>query len=226
LSLDWQLLQGCLERIPVILSPAVKKKTYPADEHYWSRKIAELVREKKGDVTEKEILQILKQKTFSDRITGEFLAGHDQFGPHIILYYNVIGGEPREKMLAGFANVLAHEYMHYMEYRYCSAMGVADYTNQPLSEGMADFFGALYSIRRNCAESRKVAHARYKTWVKRFGSRWPYAHALYFYTIGSDRMGFSPNYADYERHGSLQKLKTIFHHCDQPKLAYDILLNT
>ena len=212
-----------IERIPVVLSPAIKKKTYKADENYWSQKIYELSLKKNGDITKEEVLQILKKKSFTDHITGEFCIGYNQFGPHIILYYNVIHGVTIEEKLANFANVLAHEYMHYMEWRYCSAMGVMHYSNENLSEAMADFFAVLYSIKCNNAEPTKVAHTRYETWVKRFGSRWPYAQALHFCTISGNRIDYSDHYTDYETHGSVDKLIAVFDNCYQPDIAYNIL---
>ncbi len=229
LGLEKQLLPHRLERIPVILSPAIKKKTYKADKVYWSQKIAELSQKKRGNVSPEEIQEILDTESFTHEITGEFFAGYNQFGPHIVLYYNVIDGTTFEEKVANFANVLAHEYMHYMEYLYCTTRGVTYCSNKNLSEAMADFFGVLYGInwsnKWGSAELLKVVRDRYELWRKRYGSAWPYAKALHFYTVANKTMHFSDNYADYEAHGSIEKLTTVFDHCDIPDLAYNILTN-
>ncbi len=212
-----------IDRIPVILSPEKKKKTYTADDKWLSKKIAEYSRKCQGNVSEQVILKFLQNKTFTDNILGEFCRGNREFGPYIVLYYNVIGGETDQKRIANFANVLAHEYMHYMEYVYCSPKGVKDYSNEFLSEAMADFFGLLYSIRYPNAESLNVTHARYNDWKKNFYTCWPYAEALYFYSIDSIKMDYSDIYTDYENHGSVEKLKKVFFECHDAKKAYKTL---
>ena len=229
LGLERPVIQGQLERIPVVLSPVIKKKTYKADDDYKSRKIAELAREKHGEITPKEILDIMNQESFTTEIAGEFYSGYDQFGPHIVLYYNVIGGETFAQKLANFAQVLAHEYMHYMEYRYCSANGVSFYANEEVSEAMADFFSVAYAVKwHKCLHSGelvKAARERYNLWKKSFYSPWPYAQALLFYKVCGKTMAFSDDYADYEIHGSMQKLVSVFGSCIDIGQAYDILKN-
>lgn len=224
LGLERPVIQERLERIPVIFSPVIKKKTYKADDHYTSHKIAELAREKCGEITQAEILDIMKQKSFTTQIAGEFYSGYDQFGPHIVLYYNVIGD-----VMEKFAQVLAHEYMHYMEYRYCSANGVSFYANEEVSEAMADFFSVAYAVewhkRLHSRELVEFARERYNLWEKRFYSPWPYAQALLFYKVCGKTMAFSEDYADYETHGSMQKLVSVFGRCTDTDQAYDILKN-
>lgn len=229
LGLEPTVIQGELERIPVILSPVIKKKTYKADDDYKSRKIAEIAREKHGEITQEEILDIMKQESFETEIAGEFYSGYDQFGPHIVLYYNVIGGVTFEQKLANFAQVLAHEYMHYMEYRYCSANGVPFYMNEEVSEAMADFFSVAYAVKWHKllfgAELVKVARERYNLWKKKFHSPWPYAQALLFYKVCGKTMAFSDDYAEYELHGSIQKLVSVFGSCTNIDQAYNMLKN-
>jgi hypothetical protein len=228
-GLERPIIQGRLERIPVVFSPVIKKKTYKADDNYKSNKIAELAREKHGEITQAEILDIMNQESFTTEIAGEFYSGYDQFGPHIVLYYNVIGGVTFEQKLANFAQVLAHEYMHYMEYRYCSANGVSFYRNEEVSEAMADFFSVAYAIKwHKCLHSGelvKVAHECYNLWKERFYSPWPYAQALLFYKVCGKTMAFSDDYTDYEIHGSIQKLVSVFCSCTDINQAYNILKN-
>ena len=166
----------------------------------------------------------MNQESFTTEITGEFYSGYDQFGPHIVLYYNVIGD-----VLEKFVQVLAHEYMHYMEYRYCSANGVSFYVNEEVSEAMADFFSVAYSIKchknLHSGELVKVARERYNHWEKRFYSPWPYAQALLFYKVCGKTMTFSDDYTDYEIHGSIQKLVSVFGSCTDTNQAYNILKN-
>lgn len=228
-GLDWPLIQEHLERIPVVLSPEIKKKSYPADDNYKSRKIAELAQKKHGDISPADIRDILRQKSFTDVLAGAFYPGHDQFGPHIVLYYNAIDGVTFEQKLANFVQVLAHEYMHYMQWRYCSACGVSFYENEEVSEAMADFFRVIYAIkwqkRMPSGELVTVARNRYQLWEKRAGSSWPYAQALCFYTVCGKTMGFSDHYADYEKHGCIQKLVSVFQQCTDSHQAYDKLKN-
>ena len=74
-----------IERIPVILSPEVKKKTYKSSDAEIAKQICEMARAKNGNVTEKEIMAILKNKEgFTDLVTGEFVKAEE---PYIILYY-------------------------------------------------------------------------------------------------------------------------------------------
>jgi hypothetical protein len=221
--------QERIERIPVILSPEVKKKNYKLSDADIAKKICELVRAKNGNITEKEIMAILKNKDgFTDLITGEFIKEPE---PKIILYYNAIGGKTSQKRIAGLANVLAHEYMHYMEYRYCLLRGVTSYKNEKLSEAMADFFGVLYLLQRrwfiNYAlnEKASVAEHRYNEWVNRFGTCWPYAEALHFYTVNGNTAGFSFNYADYVNNGATNKIVEVFINCFDYKRAYKIMLH-
>ena len=221
--------QERIERIPVILSPEKKKKTYKLGDAEIAKQICELVQKKGNNVTEKEIMAILKNKDgFTDLITGEFIKEPE---PKIILYYNAIGGKTRQKRIAGLANVLAHEYMHYMEYRYCLLRGVTSYKNEKLSEAMADFFGVLYVLQRKCFsnyalnEKASVAEHRYNEWVNRFGTCWPYAEALHFYTVNGNTMGFSFDYANYVNHGAIKKLIEVFINSFDPRCAYRIMTN-
>lgn len=211
-----------IERIPVLFRPEIKESTYTADDDTIAELLLHLVREKGRDITKKEILQLLENRRITDTIGGEFIAGQE---PYIIIYYNAIKGRNRTERIAKVANVLAHEYMHYMEYVYCSANGIAYYQNQRLSEGMADFFCVLYSIRRHTAESIQTARKRYRLWKKRFHSAWPYASALLFYRVCGRFMHFSDDYMKYVDHGSEQKLKGVFRNSLMPDIAYDMLNN-
>jgi len=219
-----------IERIPVILSPDIKHITYKTDEADIAKEICELAKRTRGDISEMEVLAILRKRVnFEDRLLGEFYSDDK---PYIVLYYNAIGGKTKEEKIAGLAQVLAHEYMHYMEYVYCSSFGSAHYQNKLLSEAMADFFGVLYllhSIRyrfSQCVPQKKAAaERRYSLWLKHFGSCWPYAEALRFYSVGGIEMGFAFNYQDYEAHGSVEKLVNVFKKCTNANSAYGILVN-
>jgi hypothetical protein len=211
-----------IERIPVVFRPEIKKITYTTDDDYNAERLLGLIREKGRDTTKKEILNILKNKNITDIIVGEFIAGEE---PYIIIYYNAIKGNNRNELIAKVANVLAHEYMHYMEYVYCSAHGVAFYRNKCLSEAMADFFGVIYSINRHTSESIITARKRYDLWKKRFHSCWPYAGAWLFYRVSGRFMSFSDEYDKYVSHGSEKKLIDIFKKSFNADIAYDMLYN-
>ena len=211
-----------IERIPVIFRPEIKKSTYKADDNYISEMLLGQIREKGRDITQKEILNILKNRSITDIIVGEFIDGQE---PYIVIYYNAIKGSNRDELIAKVANVLAHEYMHYMEYVYCSVHGVAFYRNKRLSEAMADFFGVIYSINCHTSESIITARKRYDLWKKRFHSCWPYASALLFYRVSGLFMSFSDEYVKYVSHGSENKLKDIFEKSLNADIAYDMLNN-
>ncbi len=213
-----------IERIPVILSPKIKKKTYKANEVEIAKQICELAQKKHGDIHEQEILAILKKlKSVTSTILGEFIKAEE---PYIILYYKAIGGKTSEEKIAGLAKTLAHEYLHYMEYRYCLSKGVVSSENKKLSEAMADFFGVLHILKCKyyaAREKETVAEDRYDDWNRKFGTSWPYADALHFYTVDGIGMGFSTEYADYDDFGSVEKLREVFGNSHDPDVAYTLL---
>jgi hypothetical protein len=209
-----------IERIPVIFSPDKKKVTYKPTKEYIAKKIAELAQKKRGDISEKNVLDILNSESFTEYIAGEFIKGQE---PYIIIYYNVIDGNNQNELIAKVSNVLAHEYMHYMEYIYCLSHGAKSYVDKYLSEAMADFFGFIYSIKQNTAESTIVARIRYDLWECRFGSCWPYAEALHFCTVNGNSIDFSSDYNNYVKCGCEDKLKEVFHASFDANTAYKTL---
>lgn len=213
-----------IERIPVILSPEIKKKTYKTDEYDIAKEICELAQNKHGNIHEQEILAILKKlKSVTSNILGEFIKAEK---PYIILYYNAIGGNTPEEKIAGLAKTLAHEYMHYMEHIYCLSKGVVSSKNKKLSEAMADFFGVLYILKYKyyaAREKETIAKERYDAWNQYFGTSWPYAEALHFYDVDGIAIGFSTDYSVYVKHGSVEKLCDVFKVSYDPDVAYNIL---
>lgn len=213
-----------IERIPVILSPEIKKKTYKTDEYDIAKEICELAQKKHGNIHEQEILAILKKlKSVTSTILGEFIKAEK---PYIILYYNAIGGNTPEEKIAGLAKTLAHEYMHYMEHRYCLSKGVVSSKNKNLSEAMADFFGVLYILKYKyhaAYEKETIAKKRYDAWNQYFGTSWPYAEALHFYEVDGIAIGFSTDYSVYVEHGSVEKLCDVFKSSYDPDAAYNLL---
>jgi hypothetical protein len=214
-----------IERIPVLLSPEIKKRTYKPSNEEIAEEIYELFNPNCRNASKKDIVAILeKAKQFTDTVTGEFVKAEQ---PYIVLYYKAIGGKNKEEKIARLANVLAHEYMHYMEYRYCLAHVVESYQNEKLSEAMADFFAELYTLKNEyyaSKERKTVAKCRYDLWLERFGSCWPYAKALHFYTVCGNTMNFSDKYCDYEQYGSVKKLCEVFGNSYDSIAAYNSLL--
>jgi hypothetical protein len=162
--------------------------------------------------------RILRHKM---RICGTFV---DEPYPHIEIYFNQFSASCWDEYLAKVGNVLAHEYLHYLEYEHCRRNGHESYADDRVSEALADFFGALYSIDRATKNDLAVALNKYNLWRVLDGSGWPYAYALYFYCIKGKEMPFSSNYADYIRHGSINKLVDVFDATPIPKDAYDKLM--
>ena len=217
-----------IEKIPVIFRPEIKKKTHTVNDEDIAKMICELFREKRCNVREEEVLEILKKKkTITDTVLGEFVSFPT---PHIILYYNAIGGKTFKEKLAAFAMTLAHEYMHYMEYSYCISKGVDFYKNKKLSEAIADFFAVVYLLSSLCTgysvaekEKENIIEKRYNTWVKRLSYCWPYSYALYFLKIYGKAMRFSMNFSDYQAYGCLEKLSDVFENSYDAAHAFEIL---
>ncbi len=216
-----------IKRIPVILSPEIYRKKYSLSDEDIARKICRLFRDKRCNVKEREVVEILNKRSFTDKILGEFYAGSE---PYIVIYYNAIGGFTREEKIAGIAQTLAHEFMHYMEYIWCKSKDVSYYQDERVSEGMADFFAMLYMVdrlRHRLARDERIAQIvrRYNTWVDRFDTSWPYANALYFYSVYGIEMGYSENYDDFENHGCVDKLKEVLENSPIGKNAFNIMIN-
>ncbi len=111
--------------------------------------------------------------------------------PHIEIYYqSVVWEDSFAGYMARMVNCLAHEYMHYLHYTYATSHGnPRPFRNKNLNEGMADFFGVMYSLYRGGDADRDVAVMRYVGWTQMLGSGLPYANALHFYkTVGTERL--------------------------------------
>lgn len=149
-------------------------------------------------------------------VTGRFFWGPK---PYIEIYYrNIKSGDA-----ARLRNCLAHEYLHYLHYMHAKAE--YDNANKNLKEALADFFAVLYSIHRHNKDDLAQAKARYATWRK-FENRWPYAFALYLYSVHGREMTFSTNYKQYEQHGCIGKFIQIFLSTTHPGSAYDSLIRS
>ena len=114
--------------------------------------------------------------------------------------------------------------MHYLEYEHCRRHTQKSIVGERVSEALADFFGALYSINCISKYDLEVAKKEYDLWKEFDGSGWPYAYALYFYCVKGNEMPFSSTYSDYIRHGSVDKLVDVFNNTLNPKDAYDKLI--
>jgi hypothetical protein len=149
-------------------------------------------------------------------VAGRFFSGPK---PYIEIYYrNIKSGDA-----ARLRNCLAHEYLHYLHYMHAKAE--YDNANKKLKEALADFFAVLYSIHRHNKDDLAQAKARYNTWRK-FENRWPYAFALYLYSVHGREMTFSTSYKQYEQHGCIGKFIQIFLSTTHPGFAYDSLIRS
>jgi hypothetical protein len=148
------------------------------------------------------------------KVLGRFFAGQK---PYIEIYYKNI----KSNKAAVLRNCLAHEYLHYLHYIYAGA----EFSNasKELTEALADFFCVLYSIHRHSKDDLTRARSQYRAW-KKFEGCWPYAFALYFYTVCGNEMKFSTDYSQYEKHGSIGKFVQIFFSTTHPAAALDALL--
>ena len=107
--------------------------------------------------------------------------------------------------------------------------GKKSYRNANVSEALADFFGAIYSLKRatdrfvvTAKDRIAVAENKYNSWVKWDGSGWPYAYALYF--MKNKLRCFSHAFADYKDKGCINKLIEVFNATKNSADAYDKLI--
>jgi hypothetical protein len=192
-----------VRRIPVILKKECPSKVYLNSDEYVTQKINELVKQNK-EISVAETKKILRHDM---RIAGKFFVEPE---PHIEIFYKQLNSENWEDYASQIVQVLAHEYMHYLEYKKCEENGAQCFLDDRVSEAVADFFGVLYSIERGLKYDLKAAQSSYDSWVKYWGSNWPYAYALLFYKKGKSYMSFSNVFSEYEDFGCIQKLQSVF----------------
>lgn len=159
--------------------------------------------------------QILETGWFTMLCVAKFFGGEK---PYIEIYYKNL---PKYNTLEAAINYLAHEYMHFIEYVYCSKNGVKSFVDERVSEALADFFGFLYSINRGGKQDLVIAEDRYILWKILSGSGWPYAYAIYF--MKKRIRAFSPVFADYENNDCISKLVEVFNATKDAGDAYNKL---
>ena len=208
--------------IPILFSPEIKTKKYEYTKKEIADRIVDLKKRMGADFNSKQVLDILNHTHFTDTIMGEFIKSPE---PYIVIYYKVIPKNNYQEFLANLATTLAHEYMHFLEHAYCLQNNKKSYQNKKVSEALADFFSIAYILSSyqdsGISERKQVAQERYNCWVDRFGSRWPYANALYFYTIKGKTQplhDYFPNYGLYR-----SRIKLIFSQTLNAKNAYKTL---
>lgn len=151
-----------------------------------------------------------------EKVLGKFFPSAK---PYIEIYYHNF----KQQDAAAVRNCLAHEYLHYLHYSSASK----EFSNavKDLTEGMADFFGMLYSIHRHEKDDLSVAKKRYNLWKKNSGTYWPYANALYFLQVRGKEMKYSSDYNKYANHGCIRKFVQVFASIQHPENAYTEMLN-
>ena len=195
------------DSIPVILSDKLPTKTYEETEEKIAERLHDEITRREKLISRKEIEKILKNRYFTVPVLGTFF--HKDTDPHVKLYYKNTDKTDWDEYVALMKSVLAHEYLHYLEYQYL--IGLKNpFSNIDVSEGLADFFGTLFSISLGGHADLKIAEDRYDAWKKHFGGVWPYANALYFYILDSNEIPYSNSYVYYENSGSIEKFITVF----------------
>ena len=202
--------------IPVYLS----KKTPPSSKYKVKKTFLNKLRRKNQQEIGDLEREILDTGTIVTTTVAKFFPGEK---PFIEIYYKNL---PTKYRLEEAINYLAHEYMHFMEFVYTVKNKAAAFSDDRVSEALADFFGVMYSINRGQKSDLSVAINRYDLWRILEGSGWPYAYALYFYRVNGNKMTFSSSYSDYIRHGSVDKLIDVFSSTLNPKDAYDKLIKS
>lgn len=201
----------------VLLCKECPTEIYTHPDSYVTKKIKEMV--KKGEpITEAKVSSILRRV---DRIGGEFVAESDL---PIRIYFRQFDVATKQELFDAIIHVVAHEYMHYMEYHYVRGQfGKKPQRDDRVSEAMADFFAVLFSLDQGTPNHRRIAKCRYDEWQEMADSSWPYAYARYFYTVHGNTMGFSYRFAEYLKHKSVDKLTKVFLLSSNKKLAFNKL---
>ena len=214
-----------LREIPVILSTECPLKDWEKGDDYLVREVKEHIMNSEGRTTPDKIRAILDDPYFHDRVLGRFF--YKNTDPYIEIYYLNFDCSNIHRFFSAIASILAHEYMHYLQYSLCTHFGVTNPFSGAeatvVSEALADFFSLLYSVSEGKRQDIETAEDRYNLWCKRRGTGWPYAEALCFFTVSGNTLRFSDKLNDYFSHGSVQKLNEVF--CDSPipGIAYDTL---
>lgn len=213
--------------IPVILSKETPVDTYHNDEKAIARMIKYQVEQAGNNITEEDILGIMKKKTMVCSRLGQFVYedllndGH----PYIIIYYRNVNCPDWEEYKALMANVLAHEYMHYVHSLCSNYFEDPSWKNRAVKEGLADFFSMVYLLIRGTKERCALAEKKYCSWKENFRSNWPYANALWFFLIKRKwlpfKAEFSYFYSDNDFYDKL--LDVINNSCYEPEWPYEIL---
>lgn len=157
-----------------------------------------------------QVLELIQQREFEDRMLGCFTWGKNR--PQITIYYMNFHTSSYKTFYAMIFNTLAHEYMHYFEHLVRRRLARRFTKNKIVSEAMADFFALLCSVFKHDSYSLEVAQKRYNLWLKRQNSNWPYSCALYFFLVNGRVMNFSADYNDYVQQGSVEKLNDVLGH--------------
>lgn len=228
-------------RIPIILSAEKPTKEYRESDEYLARKIHELTEKKGSDTSEGEILRILKSREFTELIQGMYIhSGAEKFidvsfqlengdRPYIVIYYKNFRSTSEDAFKAEMAMCLAHEFFHLLH----NILAIETFNKKGahrknVIEALADFSSVIFlqhsfgCLNKNaCLDA---ARNRYNAWIKRFGSSWPYANALYFYFIRNEWNCFKENPEDYYAIGSIDKFNDVLSEsCLSMSNAYDIL---
>ena len=141
-----------------------------------------------------------------------------------------------EDLFAQLSNCLAHEYFHFLHNFFVgssfSKRGRQPFSTDVVKESLADFFALVYSLFNDdpileCPNQRYAAQ-RYNSWVKRYGSSWPYAYALCFYYNDCDKpVSYSDYYKDYYRNGCRNKFMQVLETSKKSmQEAFNLLINS
>lgn len=214
--------------IPVFLSKERPQETYLPDVDELAKKICEEceyfcegcngrdprnchncrecdMRDRYGTI--REIL--CANEPITSDIAGRFFAAPE---PHIVLYFNHFD---TATFWESAANVLAHEYLHYLHYSY--AHSATNPYNKPevLCEALADFFCVQYSLHRGDMD---IAQRRYEQWQERQNTTWPYWWALRFLP-----QPYRRHITDYTEHDWIQKYFWVFKESTDSDRAFQLL---
>ena len=210
-----------LQRIPIVLSKKRVTRRYRRSEKDYYRIRSEL--EKKNKKISNEEAE--KLWYFVETVLGMF---HPETKPYITLYYKSVDAIWWAEYKAIISQVLAHEYAHFLDYQQCNSDAHIAFKDKRVSEGLADFFGFLYSLKRSERGGKYdtvIAQKRNEKWEEQLHGEWVYAFAWYFRKVAGLIMPDSNKLDFYKEKECVDKLFSVLISTHDPEKAFDILLN-
>lgn len=200
--------------IPIYLSKEKPKEKYHISNDELSAMIIRKFEQYGDNLKEIDVSRIIKHRNFTNVVTGRYFSFcYDKDnGPYIELYYLNFDVDNYEEYFLELVMTLAHEYLHYVHDVHAHKLfcGSSSFTEDAIKEGLADFFSVIYMVHKDDKIAESIASSRVEKWMTYFGSRWPYAEALWFFYLDSWYY-YRDNYDQYLGDGGfIDKFVSVF----------------